>query len=55
MRASGEYVNNPLAGLSILSVPSAEEAEEIMKEDPYVKYLKESYQVIQWNPKFGDF
>ena len=55
MRASGEYVNNPLAGLSILSVPSAEEAEEIMKEDPYVKDLKASYQVIQWDPKFGDF
>ena len=55
MRASGHYVNNPLEGLSILSVQSKEEAEEIMKDDPYVKELGASYQVIQWDPKFGDF
>jgi len=41
--------------LSILSVSDAEEAESIMKEDPYVKDLGASYQVIRWNPKFGEF
>ena len=55
LRAAGDYENNPLAGLSILSVSSAEEAEAIMKEDPYVKKLGATYQVIQWDPKFGDF
>lgn len=55
MRAAGPYVNNPSAGLSILSVSSREEAEEIMKNDPYVKQLDASYQIIQWDPKFGDF
>ena len=55
MRAAGPYVNNSREGLLILSVPSAEEAEEIMKEDPYVKKLGATYQVIQWDPKFGDF
>ncbi len=55
LRAAGTYVNNPLAGLSILSVPKAEDAEAIMKNDPYVKELGAEYQVIQWDPKFGDF
>ena len=55
MRASGPYINNPQAGLTILSVTSAEEAEKIMKEDPYVKKLNASYQIIQWDPKFGEF
>ena len=55
LRASGTYENNPSAGLSILSVPTAEEAEAVMKEDPYVKELGASYQVIQWDPKFGEF
>ena len=55
LRAAGTYENNPLAGLSILSVQSAEEAEAIMKNDPYVKELGASYQIIQWDPKFGDF
>jgi len=55
LRAAGTYVNDPAAGLSILSVPDAEAAEAIMKEDPFVKELGASYQVIQWDPKFGDF
>ncbi len=55
LRASGTYENNPSAGLSILSVSDAAEAEAIVKEDPYVKELGASYQVIQWDPKFGDF
>ena len=55
LRASGTYENNSLAGLSILSVPTAEEALAIMMEDPYVKILGASYQVIEWNPKFGEF
>ena len=55
LRAAGTYENNPMAGLTILSVPSAEDAEAIMKEDPYVKELGAEYQVIQWDPKFGDF
>ena len=55
LRAAGVYVNNPAAGLSILSVADAAEAEAIMKEDPYVKNLGASYQVIQWDPKFGEF
>ena len=55
MRACGPYINNPKAGLAILSVSSADEAEEIMKNDPYVKKLNASYQVIQWDPKFGEF
>ncbi len=55
MRAAGDYVNNPAAGLAILSVADATEAESIMKNDPYVKQLGATYQVIQWDPKFGDF
>ena len=55
LRASGSYVNNPSAGLSILSVSDAAEAQEIMKADPYVKEFGAEYQVIQWDPKFGDF
>ena len=55
LRAAGPYVNDPAAGLAILSVAGAEEAEAIMKEDPYVKELGADYQVIQWDPKFGEF
>ena len=55
LRASGAYVNNPLSGLSILSVADAAQAEAIMKEDPYVAKLGASYQVIQWDPRFGEF
>ena len=55
LRAAGAYVDNPSAGLAILSVSSAAEAEAIMKEDPYVKALGAAYQVIQWDPKFGEF
>ncbi len=52
LRAAGSYVNNPLAGLSILSVKDADAANAIMQEDPYVKELGAT---IEWNPKFGDF
>ena len=55
MRAAGTYVNDPNAGLSILSVADAAAAEAIMKDDPFVKELGATYQVIQWDPKFGDF
>ena len=55
LRAAGTYENNSLAGLSILSVATAEEVEAIMKEDPYVKTLGANYEVIQWDPKFGEF
>ena len=55
LRAAGTYENDPSAGLSILSVPGFEEAEAIMKNDPYVKELGADYQVIQWDPKFGEF
>ena len=55
LRAAGSYVNNPSAGLAILSVADAEAADAIMKEDPYVRDLGADYQVIQWDPKFGDF
>ena len=55
LRASGSYVNNPKAGLSILSVADAAEAEAIMKADPFVEKLGAEYQVIQWNPRCGDF
>ena len=39
----------------ILSVPQKSEAESIVKEDPYVKDLDAEYQVIEWDPKFGEF
>ena len=55
LRASGVYDNNPSAGLSILSVADAAAAEAIVKEDPVVKELGADYQVIQWDPKFGEF
>ena len=55
LRAAGVYVNNPLAGLEILSVNSREEAEAIMKDDPFVKELNAKTQIIEWDPKFGDF
>ena len=55
LRAAGNYLNNISAGLSILSVSGASEAEAIAKEDPYVKALGASYQVIQWDPRFGEF
>ena len=55
IRAAGTYVNAPSEGLSILSVPGKEAAEEIMKNDPFVKELGAKYEVIEWDPKFGDF
>ena len=55
MRASGTYVNNPTSGLSILSVKDAAEAGTIMKNDPYIAKMGATYQIIEWNPKFGDF
>ena len=55
LQISGPYVNNPLAGLSILSVADAAAANAIMKADPFVEKLGAAYQVIEWNPKFGDF
>jgi len=55
LRSAGAYVDDPLAGLLILSAPSIDEANAIMKEDPYVKELGADYQVIQWDPKFGEF
>ena len=55
LRASGPYVNNPLAGLSILSIADAAAAEAIVKGDPYVEKLAASWQVIEWDPGFGDF
>ena len=55
LRAAGTYENSPLAGLTILSVPSREDAEAIAKEDPIVKNNGASYQIIEWDPKFGDF
>jgi len=55
LRAAGSYVNDPLSGLSILSVSGADEAEAIVKEDPYVKELGADCQVIQWDPRFGAF
>ena len=55
MRASGGYIGNPACGLSILSVDTAAEAEDIMKNDPYISKLGAEYQVIEWNPLFGEF
>lgn len=55
IRAAGPYVNDPKSGLSILSVPDAATADTIMKNDPYVKELGANYEVIQWDPKFGEF
>ena len=55
IRAAGSYANRPSAGLMILSVTNADEAADIMKNDPYVAQLGASFQVIQWDPRFGDF
>ena len=55
LRAAGSYVNRPSAGLMILSVRDADEAADIMKDDPYVAKLGATFQVIQWDPRFGDF
>lgn len=55
IRAAGPYVNNPQAGLMILSVPEKSEAESIVMEDPFVKKLGAEYQLIEWDPKFGEF
>ena len=55
LRASGAYENNPSEGLSILSVYSDYEAKVLMEEDPYVKDLGAEYQVIRWDPRFGEF
>ena len=55
LRASGVYENDPSAGLSILSVSDAGEAEAVMRKDPYVEELGADFEVIQWDPKFGDF
>ena len=48
-------MNNPSAGLAILSVKDAAAAEAIMKEAPFVKELGAAFEVIQWDPKFGEF
>ena len=55
IRAAGTYENNKLAGLTILSVPSKEDAEKIVNDDPFVKDLGATTQLIQWDPRFGDF
>lgn len=55
IRAAGPYVNNPQAGLMILSAPEKSEAESIVKEDPFVKDLGAEYQIIEWDPKLGEF
>ena len=55
MRAAGSYANRPSAGLMILSARDADEAADIMKNDPYVARLGATFQVIQWDPRFGDF
>lgn len=55
MRAAGHYPLKPTEGLSILSLPDADAAEAIMQEDPYVKDLGASYQVIEWGPRYGEF
>lgn len=55
IRAAGPYVNNPQAGLMILSVPGKSEAEPLVKEDPFVKECGAEYQLIEWDPKFGEF
>lgn len=55
IRAAGPYVNDEKKGLMILSVPEAAEAQSLVKEDPYVKELGGKYQVIEWDPKFGEF
>ena len=34
---------------------SADDAKKIMSEDPYVKDLGAIFEVIEWDPKFGDF
>lgn len=55
IRAAGPYVNNPQAGLMIVSVPEESEAKNLVKEDPFVRELGAEYQVIEWDPKFGEF
>lgn len=55
IRAAGPYENNPQEGLMILSVPDKSEAESLVKDDPFVKELGAEYQVIEWDPKFGEF
>lgn len=55
MRAAGPYVNNPEQGLAILSAPDADAAKSVMEDDPYVKELGATYEVIEWDPKFGEF
>lgn len=55
IRAAGPYLNNPQAGLMILSVPEKSEAKRIADEDPFVKELGAEYQIIEWDPKFGEF
>ena len=55
MRAAGSYANRPSAGLMILSARDADEAADIMKNDPYVARLGATFRVIQWDPRFGDF
>lgn len=55
IRAAGPYENDASSGLSIISVADKDTAEAIMKEDPYVKELGADYQIIEWDPKFGEF
>ena len=55
IRAAGSYANRPSTGLMILTVRDADEAADIMKDDPYVARLGATFQVIQWNPRFGNF
>ena len=55
LRAAGPYADNAMEGLLILSVPDAAAAEAVMREDPFVKELGASYEVIRWDPKFGEF
>ncbi len=42
-------------GLVASSTVNLWEVESGSMEDPYVKELGASYQVIQWDPKFGEF
>jgi uncharacterized protein YciI len=50
---SGGRQDPPVGGVVLLDAPSAEEAERIMADDPYVKQGLASYTATGWKPTRG--
>ena len=49
------FTHTKIVGWAIYLHAHVKYLKKLLKEDPFVKKLGASYQVIQWDPKFGEF